>query len=118
MEAVRKKNPDFTETIRFLLLRAGSPHSSKTNSLASTKRKKRNQKIHLKLDVLVLEGFHIEPNGWDGLDVIVRLVLQAVEDGCLSRVVEPQDQNPDLLRSEQGLEHSAKYDPHGQSLFG
>lgn len=52
---------------------------------------------NLEFDVLVLQGLHVEPNGRDGLDVIVRLVLEAVKDGRLPRIVQAQDEDTDLL---------------------
>lgn len=43
--------------------------------------------MYLKFDILVLQGLDVEADGGDGLDVIVRFVLQAVQDGSLPRVV-------------------------------
>ena len=40
----------------------------------------------VELNVLVLESFHVEADGWDGVDDLVQLHL--VEDGCLACCVE------------------------------
>lgn len=77
--------------------------------------KQTNKLTDLEFDILVLKRLHVEPDGGDGLNVVVRVVLQAVEDGRLSGVVEAEDENTHLLRPEQGLENSAHDDPH---LYG
>lgn len=74
---------------------------------------KHTPNTHLKLNILVLKGLDVEADRRDGLDVVVGLVLQAVQDRRLARVVQTEDQDADLLRPKQGLEDSAQDDAHG-----
>eukprot|EP00584_Thalassiosira_punctigera_P009687 CAMPEP_0172526526 /NCGR_PEP_ID=MMETSP1067-20121228/1431_1 /TAXON_ID=265564 ORGANISM="Thalassiosira punctigera, Strain Tpunct2005C2" /NCGR_SAMPLE_ID=MMETSP1067 /ASSEMBLY_ACC=CAM_ASM_000444 /LENGTH=233 /DNA_ID=CAMNT_0013310057 /DNA_START=320 /DNA_END=1021 /DNA_ORIENTATION=+ len=71
-----------------------------------------SQVPHLKLYILILQRLHVEPDRGDGLHRLVALVLQPVEDGRLPGVVQAEDEDPHLLRSEEALEEPAHDDPH------
>ena len=59
------------------------------------------------LYILILQRLHIEPNRWNRLDGLVGLVLETVQDGGLSGIVQTEDQYSNLLGPEETLEESA-----------
>ena len=59
------------------------------------------------LYILILQRLHIEPNRRNRLDGLVGLVLETVQDGGLSGIVQAEDQYSDLLGPEETLEESA-----------
>ena len=59
------------------------------------------------LYILILQRFNVEPDGGYGLDGLVGLILQPVEDGGLPGIVEAEDQYSNLLGTEETLEESA-----------
>ena len=69
------------------------------------------------LDVLVLQGFHIEPNGGNCLHRFVAFVLQSVQYGCFPSIIQAQNQNANFLRAEQAIEEFAHHDAHRASVL-
>ena len=66
---------------------------------------KHTQPTHLY--ILILQRLHIEPNRWNRLDGLVGLVLEPVQNGGLSGIVQTEDQYSNLLGPEETLEESA-----------
>ena len=69
------------------------------------------------LYILILQCLHIEPDGGYRLDGLVGLVLEAVQDGRLSGIVEAEDEYSHFLRPEQALEEPAHQNSHSCGGF-
>ena len=61
---------------------------------------------HGELEVLVLDGLHVESDGGDGGDALAE--LQLVQDGGLTGGIETDHKDADLLLAEEGLEERTK----------
>lgn len=70
---------------------------------------------HVELDVLVGDRLDVESDSGDGSDVLAELEL--VEDGGLAGGIEPQHQQPHLLRSEDLAHHLGELPSHLGSLM-
>mmetsp|Transcript_4866 Transcript_4866/g.14537 ORF Transcript_4866/g.14537 Transcript_4866/m.14537 type:complete len:215 (+) Transcript_4866:85-729(+) len=65
---------------------------------------------HGERDVLVLDGLHVEPDGWDGGDDLSK--LQLVQDGGLTRIIKAHHENTHLLLVAQLGEELREREPH------
>merc|ERR1719382_89378 len=66
------------------------------------------------VDVSVLDGLHVEADGWDGRPDLAK--LQFVEDGGLPGGVEANHQDAHLLRTENAPPQLCEGDAHRYSL--
>ena len=78
-------------------------HHDDTQTLKSI-----HKHIYTYFDIFILQGFHVESNGRYGLYRFVTFVLQSIQNGGLTGIVQSQNQYPYLLGTEQAFEYFTK----------